>query len=158
MEKQSEGFNVMGIFMDLEDAFNNVKLSKLQSFLNRLGIPIQYSNWILSCYQKRCINIDTVDGHRTATSNEGIPQGDVLSPLIFLLYTTTIFDIEVDNMEIFQFADNICLLVWDFNLTDLAERLQQATNVFLRLIDDLDMQISPLKTKAIWFNADWKIY
>lgn len=27
-----------------------------------------------------------------------------------------------------------------------------------RLITDLDMQISPTKSKAIWFNADYTIY
>lgn len=156
--KQVEGFEVMGIFVDLEDAFNNVSLKKLQSFMNRLGVPIQYANWIVSCYQEREINVDTMNGMCTARSNEGIPQGDVLSPLIFLLYTSSIFHLEVDNSEIFQFADDICIIVWDTNLTDVAERLQQATAQFLSLITDIDMQISPTKSKAIWFNANRKIY
>lgn len=83
---------------------------------------------------------------------------DVLSPLVFLLYTTTIFNMELDNFELFQFADDICIIVWDRKLTDVAERLQQATTLFVRLVEDLDMQISPTKSKAIWFGANLKIY
>lgn len=126
--------------------------------MNRLGIPVQFINWIVSCYREREIEVDTIDGIRLCKSNEGIPQGDVLSPLIFLLYTTTIFQMNLDNSEIFQFADDVCIIVWDINLTDVTEKLQRATSYFLHLIADLDMQISPAKSKPIWFNADFNIY
>lgn len=46
-EKQLADFVVMGIFIDLEDAFSNVNLNQLQSVLNRLGIPEQYINWFV---------------------------------------------------------------------------------------------------------------
>lgn len=39
-EKQGEGQRVMAIFLDLEDAFNNVNLRKLQSIMNRLGFRL----------------------------------------------------------------------------------------------------------------------
>lgn len=77
-EKLENGKKVMAIFMDLEDAFSNVNLAKLQRIMSRLGIPRQYSNWIVSCYQEREITIDTIGGNSTKSSNEGVPQGDVL--------------------------------------------------------------------------------
>lgn len=58
----------------------------------------------------REITVETIDGNETNVSNEGIPQGDVLSPIIFLLYTSSIFDMDVNNSELFQFADYLCII------------------------------------------------
>lgn len=71
-ENLQNGKRVMAIFMDLEDAFSNVNLHKLQSIMNRLGVPKQYSNWILSCYQERKITVETIGGENTKQSSEGI--------------------------------------------------------------------------------------
>lgn len=141
-EKQAEGLQVMAIFLDLEDAFNNVNLRKLQSTMNRLGIPAQYTNWIINCYQSREISIETVLGNRTQTSNEGVPQGDVLSPLAFLLYTTLIFNMNVPDTQLFQFADDLCIIAWGLQRTEATAKLQEATSQLMDLITGLDMEIS----------------
>lgn len=102
----------MGIFIDLEDAFNSINLYRLQSIMNRMGIPPQYSNWIINCYQNREITIETIDGNRINKSNEGVPQLDVLSPLIFLIYTSSTFSMNSGDSKLFQFADDLCVIAW----------------------------------------------
>lgn len=67
-EKQIEGFRVMSVFIDLEDAFNNVNLNSLQAVMNRMGIPKQYVNWIAGCFKEREISVDTVRGKKTMVS------------------------------------------------------------------------------------------
>lgn len=157
-EKQEEGLEVMAVFIDLEDAFTNVNLRKMQSFMNRLGMPMQYSNWILNAYQERELFIDTCDGGRSCTTNEGIPQGDVLSPMIFLLYTTAIFQLDNDNTEIFQFADDLVVISWDKSLTSVVDNLQRSLNHLIEIVKDIDMSINSAKTKAIWFKPRHKIF
>lgn len=96
--------------------------------------------------------METLDGKKVRLSKEGIPQGVVLSPLIFLLYTTTIFGMYMDNTELFQFADDLCIVVWSKDMCDTTEILQKALNSILRLVTELDMDISPKKSKAIYTN------
>lgn len=64
----------------------------------------------------------------------------------------------VENSEIFQFADDLCVIAWGKKLTETTETLQRAVNAIIRLINDLGMQVSPLKSKAIWFNARREIF
>lgn len=45
-EKRNGGYQVMGIFLDIEDAFSNVNLSKLQSIMNRMGRAYLYNTRI----------------------------------------------------------------------------------------------------------------
>lgn len=52
---------VMALFANLEDGFNNVNLMKLQWILNAMNIPKQIINWIISSYEHHQINIDTKD-------------------------------------------------------------------------------------------------
>ena len=157
-EKRQDGLQVMGIFLDIEDAFNNVNLSKLQSIMNRMGVPIQYANWLINCYQNREIIIETVDGNKNGISKNGVPQGDVLSPVAFLLYTAPLFGLDIENTALFQFADDLCILSWNFDMIEVTESLQLATDNIVQLIRSLDMRISPSKTKAMWFYPQYQIY
>lgn len=104
-EKNDEKQNVMGIFLDIEDAFSNVNLEKFKCVASRLGIPRQFTAWIINCYQEREITVETIRGEKSAKTSKGIPMGDVLSPTIFLLYTSGIFEWNEKNAEMFQFAD-----------------------------------------------------
>lgn len=83
--------------------------------------------------------METIDGKKVRHSNEGIPQG-------------------VDNTELFQFADDLCIVVWSKDMCDTTEKLQGALNSILRLVTELGMDISPNKSKAIWFNSQGDIY
>lgn len=159
-EKKNEGLQVMGTFVDF-DAFNNVKLPNGKfpcCNLNRLGIPRQYVNWILNSYKNREITIETIGGDISKTTSDGIPQGDVFSPVVFLLYTTSIFTAKTQDTELFQFADDICILAWGSNPIETCEKLQEAISSLMKVIIELGMQVSLGKSKAIWFDAQFHLY
>lgn len=102
--------------------------------------------------------METVGGLKTGETSEGIPQGDVLSPLVFLLYTTPLFELYVEGSMLLQFADDLCLIAWSSNAMETTEILQKATNGLMKLIGKLDMDVCPSKCKAIWFNSEMEIY
>lgn len=157
-EKQNDGLHVMAIFLDLENAFNNVNPSKLQSILNKLGVPQQFVSWIVKSYKEREVTVETVGGDIKDQTSSGIPQGDVLSPIIFLLYTTPLFELCVEGSTMLQFADDLCLITWNENVIEATATLQKAISEVMKLIRSLDMDVNPNKSKAIWFSADPSVY
>lgn len=71
-EKMREGYQVMSVFLDLEDAFSNVNLTKLQQINNRLGIPQQYTTWFINCYQNRGITVEIKPANQMKASRRGM--------------------------------------------------------------------------------------
>lgn len=76
----------------------------------------------------------------------------------FLIYTTSIFSEKTENSELFQFADDLCVLSWSKEYIDTTSNLQSAVSSLFKLITELDRNISLAKTKAIWFNPELNIY
>ena len=82
------GTYVRVLFIDFSSAFNTMLPSKLYNKLVSLGVETSLCNWILSYLQGRTqrVRINSTLSS-SATTNVGAPQGCVLSPVLFTLYT-----------------------------------------------------------------------
>ncbi|KAI4873926.1 hypothetical protein NFI96_030144 [Prochilodus magdalenae] len=76
------------LFIDFSSAFNTVIPSKLIYKLSQLGISTSLCNWILDFLTDRpqSVKLDKLFSS-TITLNTGVPQGCVLSPLLYSLFT-----------------------------------------------------------------------
>ncbi|KAK3516909.1 hypothetical protein QTP70_028200 [Hemibagrus guttatus] len=101
------------LFVDFSSTFNTVIPSKLTTKLGDLGINTSLHNWIMDFLTNRPQHVRS--GHKcstTITLNTGVPQGCVLSPLLYSLFThgsnsiikfaddTTVIGLISDNDEI----------------------------------------------------------
>uniref|UniRef100_A0A3B5R0L5 Reverse transcriptase domain-containing protein n=1 Tax=Xiphophorus maculatus TaxID=8083 RepID=A0A3B5R0L5_XIPMA len=104
LEKQ--GSYVRMLFVDFSSAFNTILPQRLVSKLANLGLPSATCSWILDFLTGRSQRVRLGPHTSTALSlNTGSPQGCVLSPLLYTLYTHDCVSNHLSN-KIIKFADD----------------------------------------------------
>ncbi len=97
----------------VDSAFNTIIPSLLQPKLTQLSVPISICQWITSFLTDRhqLVRLGKYTSS-TPTISTGAPQGCVLSPLLFSLYTNDCISKD-PSVKLLKFADNttlICLI------------------------------------------------
>ena len=100
----------VGIFIDLQKAFDTVNHSILLSKLEHYGIRGISNDWFKSYLTdiKQFVSINGFNSKMTDVKH-GVPQGSVLGPLLFLMYINDMHEC-VKNSQVFHFADDTNLL------------------------------------------------
>ncbi len=107
------GTNVRILFVDFSSDFNTIILDTLQNKLTQLSVPTSICQWITSFLADRqqLVSLGKFSSG-TCTINTGAPQGCVLSPLLFSLYTNDCTSKD-PSIKLRKFADDttlICLI------------------------------------------------
>ena len=84
MESFNRGEHVVAAFLDVEKAFDNVWHNGLRYEIFQLDLPTKMTRWLSDFLFGRVIQID-INGFLSNQVNPkaGVPQGSVLSPLLF---------------------------------------------------------------------------
>ena len=133
----------ISIFMDLSKAFDTVDKTILKDKLSQLGMTDLTTSLIDSYMSNRkfCINNDKT----YYTHTYGVPQGSILGPLLFILYTYDMTDIT--NNKTIVYADDTTVLVSGRNLTETKQHCNDILNRFYQYFTLNKLSINPLKTK-----------
>ena len=155
-KKLDEGYLAMGIYFDLQKAFDTVNHDILLKKLYHYGIRGKLHKWFTSYLRNRtqycCIN-NTVS--EVLNINCGVPQGSVLGPLLFIIYVN-----DIPNSIISQ-ADNLIGTKLQFEKNnDSNNKLRlfaDDTNlfVFAKTLDDLYSKSNNcIREMEKWFGCN----
>lgn len=104
------------LFVDVNSAFNTVIPHKLVHKQDILGFDSSLCVWVLDILTDRPQQVRIGDGtSSTLFLNTGIPQGCVLSPLFFTLFTQDCSPIHSSN-SIIKFADDKTVMGLRWNI------------------------------------------
>ena len=142
----------VGIFVDLQKAFDTVDHNILLRKLEFYGIRGLANKWFKSYLNKRkqFVSIDEIYSDE-AIMHYGVPQGSVLGPLLFLIYINDLHRaIEFSTTR--HFADDTNLLIKNKSLKQLKKRLNYDLRNLCNWLKSNKISLNASKTKLIIFR------
>ena len=138
-------------FLDVSGAFDNVRCDILLRKLSSIGCSENLVRFIHFLTYSREIFTDSLD-NEYRTIGKGVPQGEVLSPLLYLIYVKDITSGISRNVTVSQFADDTAVYCNIASLKKCKKALEKAINNIQKNISELGLQFAPHKTVFIHFN------
>ncbi|XP_072751039.1 uncharacterized protein [Anoplolepis gracilipes] len=141
------------LFLDVQGAFDNIVPDILVLDLVRLGLPPEV-RWFVYCLTSRRILRFVINGDisQPYVSLRGVPQGSILSPLLFNIYVSECNRSLTDPCRILQFADNIVLYACTSRLRSSIQTLERSADGLSHFLLSKGLEVSPFNSAFMLFS------
>ena len=121
-----------------------------------LDLPTKMTRWLSDFLVGRVIQ-DNVNGFLSDKIRPfaGVPQGSVLSPVLFLIYVNDLPRPHHRQNSKFQFADDTALWAASKSVQFAAKRLQKDLRKLAKWCAKWRIKLNPEKTKVIIFSRSY---
>nr|KAG5701253.1 hypothetical protein BaRGS_020615 [Batillaria attramentaria] len=144
---------VVATFIDLSKAFDKVWKDGLLLKLLTAGIAGRMFNWIKSflCHRTARVKLDSSLSH-TVKIREGVPQGGVISPTLFVVFINDITSSLSRHISRALHADDFAMWNASESTSSATVRMQEALNTTSKWATDWCVTINSQKTVATCFS------
>ena len=142
----------IAVFMDLSKAFDTVDKTILNDKLQELGLT-NLSTSLIDSYmsnRKFCMTND----EKLYDLKYGVPQGSILGPLLFIMYTFDMTKI-TDKNKVIVYADDTTVLISGRNLTETKQHCNDILTRFYQYVTLNKLSINPKKTKYMIYKPKY---
>jgi hypothetical protein len=155
--KLDNGNYVLGIYFDLQKAFDSISHDILLFKLYHYGIRGVAYDWFVSYLSDRK-QYTAVNGvvSNTFAVDYGVPQGSVLGPLLFLLYINDLPRI-VRDQKLRLFADDTNLFVSGVTIEDVEKNGNQCVQEMHKWFCCNRLTVNVSKTCMTLFSSKKKL-
>uniref|UniRef100_A0A3B3C2G3 Reverse transcriptase domain-containing protein n=1 Tax=Oryzias melastigma TaxID=30732 RepID=A0A3B3C2G3_ORYME len=142
----------IGVFLDLTKAFDTINHHLLLRKLYCYGIRGVAFSWIKSYIENRqqYVHINGVDSELQIVTC-GVPQGSVLSPLLFIIYINDICLVS-KVLHLILFADDTNIIHCGNDLETLVKEVENELELLKSWFDSNKLTLNLKKTKFIVFT------
>jgi hypothetical protein len=142
----------VGVFIDLQKAFDTVDHKILLKKLEHYGIRGTANKWFDSYLSNRQQFV-TINNHNSSLKpmNFGVPQGSVLGPLLFLIYINDLHK-AIHFSTARHFADDTNLLISSHSLKQLKKHLNIDLKILTTWLKANKISLNSSKTEILIFK------
>lgn len=152
----------LSLFIDLSKAFDKININILLYKLNKLGIrgiPLKwFTDYLSSRTQSVRISNENNNEHilsKSLSIDQGVPQGSILGPLLFLIYISDMPN-AIKHGTTISYADDTTILISNNNFEDLYIQAYENMNSLMEYLNVNKLKINLQKTKYILFRPNSK--
>ena len=144
------------LFFDIAKAFDKVWHNGLLYKLYQLGVPDRLVLILRDFLANRTFRY-RIEGALSSPHpiRAGVPQGSVLSPLIFSLYTSDIP--KSKTVKLALFADDTAIYYSGTNTANIARNLQTQANALGKWFRKWRIEVNPDKSQAVLFSKSKRV-
>jgi hypothetical protein len=143
--------NVDVIFYDISKAFDTIDHSRLFAKLLKLGFGGSIMSWLKDFISERTfqVSVNGVASKNSVPLSKGIPQGSLLGPLMYNIYSRDLLDEFTDNCTVKAYADDKKAYII-YNTLPQPNPLQLFTNHLKSWSDKNGLRIANKKCIALY--------
>lgn len=151
IEKALEGKQICSaIFLDVAQAFDKVWHEGLVVKLKKI-LPKQFVELLKSYITERLFRVKQEDEYSQLMEiNAGVPQGSVLGPVLYLLYTSDLP--KFHGLTVATFADDTALLAVGTTLEETTSKLQKGCDKIQEWTKKWKIKLNEMKSTHINFT------
>ena len=149
------------VLLDYSKAFDTVWRERLLLSMADKGVPIQVIRWLYSFLQNRQARVRLHDQLSSSkTFHQGLPQGCVLSPLLFIFFINNLAELlmsedpdKAAKLLFSLFADDVTVLATHRSREEAAAAVQWAVNVIHDWSLEWKLNLNASKSEASFFST-----
>jgi hypothetical protein len=145
--------STLAVFLDIQKAFDSVWHDGIRYRLHEIDVPTRILRWTSSFLTSRTMRA-TIKGTTSGsfTPAAGVPQGSVISPLLYIIYVRDMIPPETVVMSPAQFADDTALWANKSRATTARDNLQSGLDHIYAWCMKWRLVINPGKTQLVRFG------
>lgn len=145
----------MAAFLDVTSAYDNVLYKVLILKLIEIKCRNRIINMINTWMYERKVRFIKEKGKKVIrTVYKGLPQGAVLSPMLYNIYKNDICKDIPKEIKQVQFADDIAVFCTETRLNTRKYLIESAIKNIHESLMEKGLEIRPKKTKIVDFNKE----